>query len=67
MPCRYVIDIEQRLVISTGWDRVTFAEIKAHQDQLVSDPDFNPEFNQFVDATAGRSGYGARSTVPFLR
>ena len=46
MPCRYVIDIEQRLVISTGWDRVTFAEAKAHQDQLVRDPVFNPEFNE---------------------
>jgi hypothetical protein len=52
MPCRYVIDIEHRLVISTGWDRVTFAEAKAHQDQLVSDPVFNPEFNQLVDGTA---------------
>jgi len=52
MPCCYVIDIEQRLVISTAWDRVSFAEVKAHQDQLASDPDFNPEFNQFVNATA---------------
>jgi len=51
MPCRYVIDIERRLVVSTGWDRVTFAEMKAHQDKLASDPDFNPEFDQFVDAT----------------
>jgi len=51
MPCRYVIDIERRLVLSTGWDRVTFAEMKAHQDKLASDPDFNPEFDQFVDAT----------------
>jgi len=51
MPCRYVIDIERRLVVSTGWDRVTFAEMKAHQDTLASDPDFNPEFDQFVDAT----------------
>jgi hypothetical protein len=52
MPFRYVIDIERGLVISTGWDRVTFAELKAHQEQLLSDPDFKPEFNQLVDGTA---------------
>ena len=52
MPYRYVIDKERRLVVSTGWDCVTFAEAKSHQDQLLSDPDFNPEFNQIVDATA---------------
>ena len=51
MPCRYVIDVEQQLVISTAWDRVTFAEVEAHQDRLMSDPNFNPEFKQLVDAT----------------
>ena len=52
MPCRYVIDKERRLVVSTGWDRLTFAEAKAHDDQLLSDPDFSPEFNQLIDARA---------------
>jgi len=52
MPCRYVIDKERRLVISTGWDQVTFEEMKAHQDQLALDPEFNSEFNQLVDGTA---------------
>ena len=52
MPYHYVIDTERRLVISTGWDRLTFAEIKAHQDQFTSDPDFDPTFNQLIDATA---------------
>ncbi|HTW59671.1 MAG TPA: hypothetical protein VMD99_16200 [Terriglobales bacterium] len=52
MPCRYVIDVEQGLVITSGWDRVTFAEIKAHQDRLANDPEFHPEFNQFIDGTA---------------
>jgi len=52
MPSRYVIDAERKLVISAGWGRVTFAEMKAHQDQLVSDPDFNPDFRQLVDGTA---------------
>jgi len=50
MPYRYVIDKERRLVVSTGWDCVTFAEAKSHQDQLLRDPDFSPEFNQIVDA-----------------
>jgi len=52
MPCRYVIDGEHRLVISTAWDRVSFAEVNAHQDKLLSDPNFNPDFKQLVDATA---------------
>jgi hypothetical protein len=52
MPCRYVIDAAHGLVITSGWDRVTFADIKAHQDRLANDPDFDPEFNQFVDGTA---------------
>jgi len=51
MPCRYVIDAEHGLVISTAWDRVTFAEADAHQDRLASDPSFNPDFKQLVDAT----------------
>jgi len=29
MPCRYVIDVEQQLVISTAWDRVTFADCQS--------------------------------------
>jgi len=51
MPCRYVIDAEHGLVVSTAWDRVTFAEVDAHQDRLAGDPDFNPDFKQLVDAT----------------
>ena len=41
-----VIDKKQFLVINTRWDRLTLAEVKAHQDQLLSDPDFSPEPNQ---------------------
>jgi hypothetical protein len=52
MPCRYVIDKERRLVVTTAWDRVTFAEARAHQEQLANDPDFNQNFNQLVDASA---------------
>jgi hypothetical protein len=52
MPVRYVIDRERRLVVTTAWDRVTYAEVKAHQDQLLSDPAFNPEFDQLIDVTS---------------
>lgn len=52
MPARFVIEKEHRLVISTAWDRVTYAEILAHRDQLVRNFDFNPEFNQLVDGAA---------------
>ena len=52
MPCSYVIDKEKRLVISTAWGSVTFAEVMNHQDQLRSDPAFDPNFDQLVDATA---------------
>lgn len=49
MPVSYVIDKERRLVITTGWGRVTFSEINAYEDRLRSDPDFSPELSQFVD------------------
>ncbi|HUA15469.1 MAG TPA: hypothetical protein VMG31_09235 [Verrucomicrobiae bacterium] len=52
MPLRYVIYRELRLVVSTGQDRLTYDEARAHQEQLIRDPDFNPEFNQLLDATA---------------
>jgi|SRR3974390_1024122 len=52
MPCRYVINIEKRIVVSVGWDRVTFDEITAHRAQIARDPEFNPDFDQLVDGTA---------------
>jgi len=52
MPYTYVIDKERRLVISTASGNVTFAEIMAHLDQLVGEPDFSPGFNHFIDWTA---------------
>lgn len=54
MPCRYLIDAEHGLVISSAWDRVTFAEVDAHQDRLAGDPVFNPHFMHLVDATGVR-------------
>lgn len=31
--------------------RVTFDDMRANQDRLLNDPDFDPEFNQLSDAT----------------
>jgi len=45
----YFIDTAWRLVVSTASGRLTFTDIKAHEDRLVSDPNFNPAFNHFVD------------------
>jgi hypothetical protein len=52
MPCSYVVDKQKRLVLTTAWNRVTFAEAKHHQDQLKDDPSFDPDFNQLLDASA---------------
>jgi len=52
MPLRYVIDKERRLIRTTGWDRLTFAQTKSYMDQLLNDPDFDPHFDQLVDLTA---------------
>jgi len=52
MPYRYVVDIGLGLVISTGWGHVTFEEMKAHQERLLNDREFDPRFNQLVDGTA---------------
>jgi hypothetical protein len=51
MPVRSVIYKEQRLVVTTEEGRVTFADMRANQDRLLDDPDFDPEFNQLSDAT----------------
>ncbi|HYA47954.1 MAG TPA: hypothetical protein VEE87_00135 [archaeon] len=51
MPCSYAIYKKQRLVITKVWDRVTFPEIRAHQEQFVSDPDFDPAFDLLIDAS----------------
>ena len=52
MPCNYVINGERKLVTTTLLGVVTVAEALAHQDRLISDPDFQPEFYQLLDATA---------------
>ena len=51
MPFTYNIEKAQRLVVSTTLDRVTYAEIRDHQDRLLRDCDFDPNFNQLIDGT----------------
>ena len=51
MPAFYKIDKERRLVISTGAGVTTLADIQAHQQRLLSDPDFDPSFSQLMDMT----------------
>jgi hypothetical protein len=51
MPVQYLIDKQHRLVITSAWGLVTFAEYKLHQDQLIADPEFSPTFNHLVDST----------------
>jgi len=47
----YEIDKQRRLVISTALGAITFADLLAHQDKLLRDPDFDPSFSQIIDFT----------------
>ena len=51
MPLSFVIDKQSRLVISTASGAVTYSEIAAHQVGLRNHPDFDPTFDQLIDAT----------------
>jgi hypothetical protein len=51
MPVEYIIVNERHLVITTAWEVVTFAEARAHQEQLKHDPDFSPNLDQLLDGT----------------
>jgi len=51
MPCSYAIYKERRLIITKVWDRLAFAELRAHQEEFRNDPDFSPDFNLLIDAT----------------
>lgn len=49
MPLDYVIRKERRLIVVTASGSVTSADVKACRDRCLRDPDFNPEFDGFVD------------------
>jgi hypothetical protein len=51
MSATYEIDKQRRLVVSTGLGKVTFADLLAHQDKLLKDPDFDRSFSQIMDFT----------------
>jgi len=51
MPVFYKIDKERRLVMTSGAGTLTIAAALAHQEKLVSDPDFDPTYSQLMDFT----------------
>jgi len=51
MAASYKIDKERRLVMSTGSGVLTLADLLAHQEKLLADPDFSPDFSQLWDLT----------------
>ena len=51
MPVEYLIDPARRLVVTTAYDRVTFADFNSAQQRMVNDPAFRAEYDQLVDGT----------------
>jgi hypothetical protein len=51
MPATYEIDKQRRLVITTALGTITYADLLAHQNRLLKDPDFDPSFSQILDFT----------------
>ena len=49
MPFSYVVHKDLRLVVGTGYKRLSWSEIKLCQDLIQSDPDFNAQFDKIVD------------------
>lgn len=51
MSVRSVIYKQHRLVLTIEEGRVTLADMLANQERLLSDPEFDPGFDQLSDAT----------------
>jgi hypothetical protein len=51
MPAFYKIDKERKLVMSTGSGVLTLTDALVHQERLLGDPDFSPDFSQLLDFT----------------
>jgi len=49
MPVFYKIETERRLVLSTASGALSQADVLAHQQKLLNDPDFDPTFSQIAD------------------
>jgi hypothetical protein len=51
MPAYFKIDKERKLVMSTAAGVLTLSDGLAHQEKLLKDPDFSPNFSQLLDFT----------------
>jgi hypothetical protein len=51
MPCKFHIDRDHKLVITTAWETVTGANVLEHRCQLTNDPQFSRDFFQLIDLT----------------
>ena len=51
MKISYSIDQQRRLILTTAKGRVTFEDIRGHQDRMLADPDFDASFDQLIDTT----------------
>jgi hypothetical protein len=68
MPASYKIDKEHRLVLTTGWGELTFADAVAHKNKLLNDPDFEPIYAQIVDLThVTKVGFSAQELHNFAQ
>lgn len=51
MPAFYKIDKERRLVLSSGTGVFNKEAAQAHQERLLTDPEFDPSYSQLMDFT----------------
>jgi hypothetical protein len=51
MPAFYKIEKERRLVLSSGTGVFSKEDALFHQNRLLADPDFDPNFSQLLDFT----------------
>jgi hypothetical protein len=51
MPMTFTIDPARKVVFTTVSGELTEQDLRDHQEKLLSDPQFNPEYSQLMDAT----------------
>jgi hypothetical protein len=51
IPAFYKIDKERGIVMSSGSGVLTRQDLLGHQERLLNDPDFDPDFAQLLDFT----------------
>ncbi len=51
MPMSFKIDPARKTILTTVWDDLTEEDVREHQERLMHDPQFNPEYSELVDAT----------------